>query len=258
MCRKNEKRSLGMLTVVVLIVLLPISYMVIWSFYGENTFSLMAYYEVLLAEPEYLIKFWRSLFLSLGIAAGQTLISSMAAFGFSKYRFRGWKFMFVLMLLFMLLPIQVMLLPNYLLLDKLQLLDSWWSLLLPNIFAPFGTVWLTFAFSTVPDEMLSAAKVDGANAWQILWKIMLPCVKAAVVTLFLLSFVESWNMVEQPITFLKDASHYPLSVFLVFINEESSAVQSVCGILCCIPVTLLLLYYREEFVEGMKKTFEVY
>lgn len=258
MCRENEKRSLCTLTVVILIVLLPLAYMVIWSFCDENTFSLMAYYKVLLAEPEYLMKFWRSLFLSLGIAAGQTLISSMAAFAFSKYRFRGWKIIFVLMLLFMILPIQVMLLPNYLLLNKLQLLNSWWSLLLPNIFAPFGTVWLTFAFSTLSDDILSAAKLDGASAWKLLWKIMLPCVKASVVTLFMLSFVESWNMVEQPITFLKDESQYPLSVFLVFISEESSALQSVCGILCCIPVTLLLLYYREEFVEGMKKTFEVY
>ena len=186
------------------------------------------------------------------------MISSMAAFAFSKYRFRGWKIIFVLMLLFMILPIQVMLLPNYLLLNKMQLLNSWWSLLLPNMFAPFGTVWLTFAFSTLSDDILSAAKLDGASAWKLLWKIMLPCAKASVVTLFMLSFVESWNMVEQPITFLKDESQYPLSVFLVFISEESSSLQSVCGILCCIPVTLLLLYYREEFVEGMKKTFEVY
>ena len=129
---------------------------------------------------------------------------------------------------------------------------------MPSIFAPFGTVWLTVVFWNVSDDILGAAKLDGANVRKMISKVLIPMVKAPIITLFILSFVESWNMVEQPLTFLQEVSQYPLSVFLVLMNENSTAMQSVCGILCLIPVTLLFFYYHEEFVEGIENAFENY
>lgn len=255
MCRREKTIRIG-LSILALVILLPFVFMIWKSFAGDHGVSAQAYFKVFLAEPGYLIKFWRSLFLSLVCAAGQTIISCMAALAFSKYKVKGWKMILGMMMLFMILPVQVTLLPNYILLDKLDLLNTWWALIIPSVFAPFGTVWLTFIFWTVPDDILGAARLDGANVRQTICNILVPVVKAPIVTLFILSFVESWNMVEQPLTFLHNVSQYPISIFLVIMNEKSTAIQSVCGILCLIPVTLLFLYYHDEFVEGIGNLFE--
>ena len=240
------------------IVISPIVHMIWMSFGAGGDFSFQAYYRVFLLEPGYLMKFWRSLLLSTLIALGQTLLSCITAFAFMNYKVRGAKMILCIMVLFMILPIQVTLLPNYLLLNYLNLLDTWWALLLPNIFSPFGTVWLTFILMTIPKEYADAASLDGAGAVSVLYKIVVPMIKAPLVTLFLISFVDSWNMVEQPMTFLQEARNYPLSVFLVIMNEQNVTTQSVCGMLCLIPVTLLFFYYHEEFIDGIADAFALH
>lgn len=252
----KKVRGVGVMLALSVIVLLPVVYMVVRSFIAEEGgFSLMAYYDVLLAEPGYLKKFWRSLGMSFVIAAGQTLVGCLAGTAFAKYRFAGKKFWFLLMALFMILPIQVTLVPNYILLEKLNFLNSWKALIVPAVFAPFGTVWMTFVLQTLPGEWLEAASLDGAGKVESVFKIMIPAAKPGVITLFVLSFVESWNMVEQPITFLESTRQYPLSVFLASIQESNAAMQSVCGILCLLPVMFLFFYYNEELVEGIGDAF---
>ena len=255
MARKRQKRVmiLGMLSA---IFLYPVLYMLICSVWagGEAGISLMGYYSVLLESPGYLVKFWRSLGMCLLIAGGQTVISCMAGTAFAKYRFEGKKFWLGVMALFMILPVQVTLLPNYLLMEKLGFLDSWKALILPGIFSPFGTVWLTFIFQSIPDEWLEAARLDGANQLAIVRHIVVPASKPAVVVLFVLTFVESWNMVEQPVIFLESVLDYPISVFLAGVAQNDVAVQSVCGLLCLIPVTFFFLYYQKELTDGLRDT----
>ena len=127
----------------------------------------------------------------LMIAAGQTLFSCMSGTAFAKYSFPLKKFWFILFALFMILPIQVTLLPNYILLEKLKLLNSWKALIIPAIFSPFGTVWLTFVFQAIPDSTLDAARMDGVNQLQMIRYIIVPNSKPAVITLFILVFTES-------------------------------------------------------------------
>ena len=153
---------------------------------------------------------------------------------------------------FMILPIQVTLLPNYILLEKLKLLNSWKALIIPAIFSPFGTVWLTFVFQAIPDSTLDAARMDGVNQLQMIRYIIVPNSKPAVITLFILVFTESWNMVEQPILFLEKETDYPLSVFLASLNQNAVGIQSVCGLLCLLPVTFFFLYYNTELTDGLK------
>lgn len=250
-----------------LVVLAPVIYMIVNSFahpkevmfmYNEgytgllpHKFSLMAYYRILFSEPDYLLKFWRSLGMSLLISIGQTLISCMAGVAFAKYRFCGKKLWFSLMALFMLLPLQVTLLPNYIVLEKLQMIDSYKSLIIPGIFAPFGIIWMTLIFRTMPAEWLDAASVDGAGRFRTLFLILIPAGKTGVVTLFVLSFIDNWNMVEQPMIFIREKSRYPLSVFLAGMTGTNVALQFVCGILTLLPVTLLFLAFRKELMEGI-------
>lgn len=119
----------------------------------------------------------------------------------------------------------------------------------------FFPVWNSVAdlyFSSIPDEWLEAARLDRANQLQIVRYIVVPAAKPAVVTLFVLTFVESWNMVEQPIIFLEGELDYPLSVFLAGVMENSMTVQSVCGLLCLLPVTFFFLYYHKELTDGLR------
>ena len=105
--------------------------------------------------------------------------------------------------------------------EKLKLLNSWKALIIPAIFSPFGTVWLTFVFQAIPDSTLDAARMDGVNQLQMIRYIIVPNSKPAVITLFILVFTESWNMVEQPILFLEKETDYPLSVFLASLNQNA-------------------------------------
>lgn len=247
--------------------LAPVIYMIMNSFahpkevmfmYNEGytgfipqKFSLMSYYKILFSEPDYLLKFWRSLGMSLLISTGQTLISCMAGAAFAHYQFVGKKLWLSLMALFMLLPIQVTLLPNYIVLEKLQMIDSYLSLIIPGIFAPFGIIWMTLIFRTMPKEWIDAASVDGAGRIRTLFSILIPAGKTGVVTLFVLSFIDNWNMVEQPMIFIREEARYPLSVFLAGMTGTNVSLQFVCGILSLLPVTLLFLAFCKELMEGI-------
>lgn len=257
--KKQRLRKGKMIWVMMLILsffaLFPVLYMILNSFAADPESGVSAYYQVFLAEPGYLTKFWRSLGLCLVIALGQTLVSCLGGIAFAKYEFPGKRFLFLLMALFMILPIQVTLLPNYILLENMHLLGTWWALILPGIFSPFGTVWLTLVFQTLPGEWMEAASLDGAGILTTVFRILTPAARPAIITLFVVSFVDSWNMVEQPVTFLEGPEQYPLSVFLAGITENSVPVQAVCGILCLIPVTFLFLYYQDELAEGIGDSF---
>lgn len=100
-------------------------------------------------------------------------------------------------------------------------------------------------------SLLEAGRLDGANTFQILTKIVLPVAKPGVISLAVLVFVDNWNMVEQPMVFLNKVTEFPLSVFLASVNAENFELQFVCGILSLIPVTLLFLFFHDELAEGI-------
>lgn len=270
MSRKNnfyKKLIFVLMLFLSVFVLAPVVYMAVNSFANPKEvmlmyeagftgllpekFSLMAYYKILFSEPDYLLKFWRSLGMCLLISVGQTIIGCMGGVAFAKYRFAGKKLWLSLMALFMLLPIQVTLLPNYIVLEKLGLIDSYKALIIPGIFAPFGVILMTLIFQTMPSEWIDAANVDGAGRLRTLFSVMIPAGRTGVVTLFVLSFIDNWNMVEQPMIFLREETKYPLSVFLAGMTGTNVSLQFVCGILSLIPVTLLFLAFREELMEGI-------
>lgn len=213
-------------------------------------FSLMGYYEVFFATPDYLAKFWVSLLLSVGAILGQMIISCMGGFAFAFYDFPGKKLLYGLLCLFMLIPLQVTLLPNYLLLDLLGALNTYWALLLPLAFAPLGTFLLTQIFRSVPVDILHAARLDGAGTFHVLGKVLLPSSKGGGATLIVLTLIESWNMVEQPLVYLQDVGSYPLSVFLASRYMENLPFQFVCSVLSLLPMALCFLYFGGDLLQG--------
>lgn len=186
--------------------------------------SLEAYYQVLLRRPNYLNKFAVSLLLSSAIVFGQVLISLLAGYAFAKFKFKGRDVIFFFVILIMMMPYQVTLVTNYIVLDKLGLIGSYAAVLLLAIFSPFGVFLMRQVIAGTSDEIIEAAKLDGASHLQVLFRVVAPCNKSGVISLIILSFIDSWNMVEQPLIFLKDEAKYPLSIFLARVNASEPGV----------------------------------
>lgn len=135
--------------------------------------------------------------------------------------------------------------------DRLGLVGNWWALILPAVFSPFGVFLLRQVFDTCSGELLEAARLDGAGDLRILFGILVPRCRAGVVSLVILSFIDAWNMVEQPLVYLKSEYDYPLSIFLSRLNGQNVGLLCTCGVLAALPVVLLFLYYDQELTEGV-------
>lgn len=216
-----------------------------------DSFSLGGWRE-LLRQTYLLKKFASSVILSIIIVFGQMLVSCLGGVAFAKYQFKGDKWVLSALVLLAMMPIQAILVPNYIVLDKMDLIDSWWSLILPSIFLPFGTLLMTVTFQKIPNELIEAARMDGAGTWTILWGILVPVGKGGFISLLLLSFIDAWNMVEQPMTFLHDISAYPLSVFLATAKENIFPIAFACGAFTALPVLLLFFLCNRQLSKGIE------
>lgn len=242
----------GVTTALLLIAILGPFFQVLQGALFQGTgFSLEAIYKVFLATPEYLLVFWRTIALCGVIVAGQVVLSVLAGMGFAKYDFPGKGLWFFLLLVVMVLPLQVTLVPNFRILGTLNLLDTQWALALPALFAPLGTFLMTQSFRAVPDEILEAARLDGASTWTALWKVLVPCGKNGLSCVLVLTFLSAWNMVEQPMAYLKDAAQHPLSVSLAVTGARDQGVQLACCLLALLPPLLLFLGLHKELVQGI-------
>lgn len=155
------------------------------------------------------------------------------------------------MMILMTLPVQVMLIPNYLVLNSLTLLDRYAALILPSVFIPLGTFILTQSFKSVSDSVIDAAMLDGCGVPRILALVVVPMNKSGLICVFLLSFLDAWNMVEQPIAYLKDFAQYPLSVALAYAPPMNTTVHLVCCVLVVLPALFLFTFFNRELVEGI-------
>ncbi|MEK3839068.1 carbohydrate ABC transporter permease [Paenibacillus sp. FSL P2-0136] len=213
--------------------------------------SLEQYGKVLMDSPMYLSMFWNSVFLVVPIIAGQTVIAALAAYAFSKLRFRGREFLFLVYVLTMLMPFQVTLVPNYIMADRLGLLNSPGAIILPGIFAAFGVFMLRQFMLDIPYAYIEAAKMDGAGHLRIFYTIIVPMVQPGLAALTILLFVDYWNMVEQPLIFLDDPLRQPLSVYLSNISSEKG-LAFAASMIYMAPMVLLFLYAETYFIEGIQ------
>ncbi len=248
----KQKISSAVISVILTaLCVVPFLYLFIRSIWVNGEVSVASYYEVFLAQSQYHLRFWRSMLLSLCIAAGQVAVSVLAGYGFAKCRFRGRDTIFFLLMLLMVMPLQVTLVPNYLMLNELGLLDTYASLALPMIFVPLGTFIMTQCFKSVPNSIVEAARLDGCNTLSVILKIITPMNKSGLICTMLLSFLDGWNMVEQPIIYLKNFAKYPISVGLASTPPGDPTVQLVCCVFVILPPLFLFSFYKKELVEGI-------
>lgn len=213
--------------------------------------TISQYINGLVRSPEYLIKFWNSVFLTLPIVIFQVAIASLAAYGFTRWRGKVRAFIFFFYVILMLMPYQVTLVPNYLVSKWLHIYDTRWAIILPGAFAPFSVFLLTKFMRRIPYSLIEAAKIEGASEWYIFTRICLPQCRAALYSIVILVFIDYWNMVEQPLILLENVDKQPLSVFLSTINSGEIGLAFAMATVYMVPSLLLFLHGEEYLVEGI-------
>ena len=213
--------------------------------------SFTQYFTVLLKSPDFLYKFWNSVILVAPIVLAQLAVASVAAYGFTRWRGKIRDTIFFAYVILMLMPYQVTLVPNYLVSDFLGLLNTRWAIILPGAFAPFSVFLLTKSMRRIPASLIESAKLDGAGEWHIFWNICLPQCRSALYSIAILVFIDYWNMVEQPLILLPDASQQPLSVYLSQINAGEIGIALAAAVIYMVPGLLMFLHGEAYLVEGI-------
>lgn len=216
--------------------------------------ALSQYAELLFDSPVYLNMFWNSVKITVPIVVGQIIVSTLAAYAFTVLKFKGKELLFFLYIIVMLLPLQVTLMPNYIVADWLGITDSYLAIILSGIFNPFGVFLLRQFMKSLPDAYLEAAKIDGAGHGTIFISIILPMIKPGIAATAMLTLLDYWNLVDQAIIFIQDSEKQPLSTFLAQINNGDIGLAFAGSCFYAVPMLLVLLYGQEHLKQGIAIT----
>lgn len=198
--------------------------------------------------------FWNSVEISGLIMAGTVVVSTGGAYALSKLHFPGKRLVLLSVILIMMLPYQIMLAPQMMLMDKIGLLNHSASVIIPNIFTTFGVYLLYQFMQNIPKECSESAQIDGASHIYIFFKIILPQIKDGISALLILNLIDTWNLVEQPLLFLENQYQYPLSVIL---SEGETLIENnvfACCVIFLIPVLLVFLACKDSLLNGISSS----
>lgn len=216
--------------------------------------TMMHYVELLLDSPEFFIMFWNSIKLTAAILAGQLLVGTPAAWGFARYQFPGKKILFTIYIALMMMPFQVMMLSNYLVLDQMRLLDTMAGIILPAVFSTFPVFLMYRFFQGLPEAIMDSARIDGAGELRIFFRIGIPLGSPGMISALVLGFLEYWNLIEQPMAFLKTKEKWPLSLYLPNISTEQAGTAFAASVLVLIPAVLVFLAGQDYLEQGIVST----
>ena len=214
--------------------------------------TLRQYVSLLFDTPKFLSMFWNSMGLVLPLVLGQVVVGTMAAWGFAHFRFPLRNALFMGYIALMMMPFQVTLAPSYLVLDALNLIDTPWAVILPGAFGTFSVFLLRQFFAAIPESLPDSARIDGAGELRVFLHIALPLGKTGIASLFILSFLDHWNLIEQPLTFLRTQDKWPLSLYLTRIGESNVDVALAASIITLLPTLLLFFYCESYLVAGIQ------
>lgn len=213
--------------------------------------TLKNFKELLFLTPEFLALFWNSVKLSACILAGQLLVGVPSAWCFAVYDFKGKNILFSVYVILMLLPFQVTMLARYLVLNGLSLLDTHASVILPAMFSTFPVFLVYRGFRGIPRELYEVARIDGAGEWMIFCRIGLPLAEGSVMAAFVLGFFEVWNLMEEPLAFLKDMSLWPLSLYLPEIGVDRAGRACAASVLTLAVSLQIFGVFRDSLEQGI-------
>lgn len=225
------------------------------TFFSPNM-SLKNYREVLFNQsPSFLLYFKNTVITTLVSVVGTLLTSSMAGYAFAKMDFKYKDHLFLLYLITMMVPFQVLMVPQFILFKYMGIFNTLWALILPRVFSPLSTFLMRQFFVDVPNEIIEAGRIDSATEAGIFWKLVLPLAKPAMATIVILNFVWRWNEYEAPLIFLTDKKLFTLTVGLTkFIDEAGVAQDNLIitgAMVALIPMLIIFLIGQRYMIEGL-------
>jgi multiple sugar transport system permease protein len=235
--------------------------------------SLKAPAEILQATPTFWPKAWRwenypevfrlvpfgrfylnTVIVTVARVVGQVLLSSLAAYAFARLRFPGRDVLFLLVLAVLMMPSQVTLVPNYVLLKYLGWLDSYQGLIIPSLFSAFGTFLLRQFFLTLPQELEDAAVLDGCNPLQVYWHVAMPLARSALLAFGVLVTLWSWNDFLWPLIITNSTSMQMLSVGINYFQGQFTtnfAVMMAAATVATLPMLIIFVLVQRQLIEGI-------
>jgi cellobiose transport system permease protein len=196
-----------------------------------------------------------SVAISTTIGVGQALLCALAGFAFAKLHFRGRNTLFLIVVLTMTVPAQLAVIPQYLIVSKLGWVDTLQAVIVPGLVSAFGIFWMRqHISSTIDDELMHAARVDGATTWQIFWRIAFPLVRPAAFVLGLFGFVNAWNDFLWPFIVLKSPERYTVQIAIKALqnNRDIDLGLAMSGsFLATLPLLVLFVFVGRRLVQGI-------
>ncbi len=214
-------------------------------------------YPEVLIERHFLRFSVNSVIISLSVAVGQLLTCSMAGFAFARMQFPGRNILFAILIATMMVPIQVMIIPEFLIMLGLGWVDHpmFLALIVPSWLAgSFGTFLLRQFYMAIPQDLEDAARIDGCNIFGIYWKIFVPLAQPALATLFIFAFMSSWNQLLRPILYLTSRDRMTLTIGLAEFSrqyEVNENLKMTGAFICLLPLVVLYAFAQKYFVRGI-------
>jgi len=197
---------------------------------------------------------FNSALIAFTVTAISLVINSMAGYAFAKLRFRGRDRAFRILSLGLVLPVQVAMLPLFLLMKNLHLINTYWGVIIPGMASIFGIFLIRQYALSIPDDMLDAARIDGASELRIYWSVVVPGILPILATLAIWTFLATWNDFMWPLIVLSDESHYTLPVALANLSGEHVAdteLMMAGSVLTVIPVLAVFLFLQRYYIQGV-------
>ncbi|QTE67529.1 carbohydrate ABC transporter permease [Clostridiales bacterium] len=201
--------------------------------------------------------YWNTILTSVIIVAGQLLLCSLAGYAFARIRFPGRNFLFVLCLSVLMIPSSFLILPQYLIIQKMKLLNTLHAIYLPNLFSAFGTFLMRQFFMTIPLELEDAARIDGCGHGRTYLRIMLPLIKPGLVSLGVLTLRFAWNNLMWPMIVNTEKAKMTLSAGLSYLQGQyiTDYPSIMAGaMLATIPLIIIYAIFQRQFIEGIALT----
>lgn len=262
------KKAVGkiLLLVLALLFLMPVLLTIVHSFSAQSVnveefrlagllpsgFDITGYYDLLIEHSFLLRNFWNSVLYAGVITCFNILVSVPAAYAFSQARFRGKDVLFFFYVVLTMMPLQVTLLPNYIGLRDMKLLDTPFAIILPAVFTPFSVFLMTQYMKGVEQSFAEAALLETRSVAKIMFVVVVPQLRTCILAVFVFVFAEYWNMVEQPDIYLRQEALKPLSGLLA-VGEGLTVAEVLAGsVIFMVPIVILHLYFHDSLETGLE------
>ena len=256
---------IGILSVLGLMTLVPLYWMVVTAFTPPTlavrfppelwpSSPTLRNFAAVLSRPMFVQWVINSTIMAVVVTVFTVLTASMAGYAFAKIPFAGSKWLFWVLIISVMLPFETILVPLFILITRMGLVDTYAGLILPLLASPFGVFLMKQFIQTLPSELMDSARVDGANEWQIFWHVVTPLVTSGRAVLGIITFVAQWNLFLWPLVATRSSGMRTLQVGLVLMREEEPmyfGLHMASATLAAIPIIIVFFAFQRYFLRGI-------